>query len=99
MKRPRGRRGRRGGQLREILRPKQLLALQFGLDGGAIDQGPHFRLGTLLRQNVELLQRPLVLSGEREQFEQEGPALGIRRIVAEFRADCLHRLLEAAGTI
>ena len=35
----------------------------------------------------------------RKQLKQESPALGIRRIVAKFRADRLHCLLEAAGTI
>jgi hypothetical protein len=64
-----------------------------GVQGGAIKQRPHIHLFVVARQDIQLLLRPIVLSGETEQFEQEGALLGVRRSGAQFGSYRLNRFV------
>src|SRR5580700_1764902 len=75
------------------------MALALGVQSGAIEKNPQLALRSRLAQYFQLLVRAIILAGKAEQFEQKRPALAVRRIVPQLRAQGLDGIRQMAGTV
>jgi hypothetical protein len=78
---------------------KYIMTLALGIQSAAIEQNAHFTRRSSLRQHFQLLVSPFELARKSKQFEEEGAAFDVGRIVAQFRTQSLNRVSEVARSV
>jgi hypothetical protein len=72
---------------------EELVASALGMKRRVIKKRAHFRIAALGSENIELFFRAVKIAGKAKQLKKKRAALGVGRIVANFRVQSLYSVL------